>query len=123
MAGDVKRSTRVAERIREELSQLLLRDINDPRVQGAIVARVELPDDLRTATIYFRLLQGGEKPERRTEVATGFAKASGLIRREITRRLSLRHAPELKFVYDGGQEKLDRIDQLLHEVRSDVPKP
>jgi ribosome-binding factor A len=122
MAGEVKRSIRVAERIREEISTLLLRDINDPRVQGAIIARVELPDDLRTATIYFRLLHGGEKPERRTEVEAGFARASGLIRREITRRLSLRHAPELKFTYDSGQEKLDRIDQLLHEVREDSRK-
>ena len=119
MSADVKRSVRVAERLKEELAKLLAHEVRDPRAAGVIVTRVEMPNDLRSAKVSFRLLEGAEREERRQEAAEGLARASGLLRREVTQRLQLRHAPELRFVYDAAQEKLQRIDELLFEIRQE----
>ena len=62
--AEVKRSVRVAERLREVLSSLLLREVKDPRVANAIISRVQISDDLRFARVYFRLLEGGDDEER-----------------------------------------------------------
>jgi ribosome-binding factor A len=113
MPGEVKRAVRVAERVREELSWLLTRDARDPRVAGVVVARVEMSDDLKHARVWVRTLDG----ERRDEALEGLARASGMLRREVTKRVKLRYAPELRFVYDEGQDKVARIEQLLDEVR------
>lgn len=117
MPGDVKRATRVGEGLREELSSLLQRDVRDPRLVGVLVSRVTVTDDLRSARVFVRLLQGGDDEERRDEALAGLLRASGMLRREVTRRLGLRHAPELKFHYDEAQDHVDRIEQLLEEVR------
>jgi ribosome-binding factor A len=109
----------VAERLKEELAELLVHELRDPRAAGVIVTRVEMPSDLRSAKVYFRLLEGAEREERREEALQGLGRAAGLLRREVTRRLQLRHAPELRFVYDGGLEKLQRIDELLFEIRQE----
>ena len=121
MATEVKRAVRVAERLREELAVLVAQEVRDPRVAGVVVARVQMTDDLRSARVFFRLLTGGDAA-RREEAATGLASAAGMLRREVTRRLQLRSAPVLAFTYDAAQEKIERIEALLHEVREDGRK-
>lgn len=118
MASDVKRATRVAEGMREELSVLLARRVRDPRVRGAIVSRVVLTDDLRHAKIFVRLLEGGEAE--RKELLLGLKSAAGMLRSAVTKQLSLRFAPELRFYFDEGVEKQARIDSLLQEIRTDA---
>ena len=115
-AGDVKRGTRVGERIREELANIISRKVRDPRVVGAIVSRVEVTDDLRSARIYVRLLEGGEDAKKRDLLIEGLGRAAGMLRQTVTKSLALRFAPELKFFYDVGQDKLTRIQDLLDEV-------
>jgi ribosome-binding factor A len=115
----VKRAVRVAERVREELAGLIARTVRDPRVKGVSVARVDMTDDLRQARVLVRLLEGGDDEARREEALTGLTRAAGLFRREVTKRLSLRYAPELRFVYDDGQDHLSRIEQLLAEVEAE----
>lgn len=115
-AGDVKRGTRVGERIREELANIISRKVRDPRVMGAIVSRVEVTDDLRSARIYVRLLEGGEDAKKRDLLIEGLSRAAGMLRQTVTKSLALRFAPELKFFYDVGQDKLTRIQDLLDEV-------
>jgi ribosome-binding factor A len=112
----VKRAVRVAERVREELAALVSREVRDPRVQGVMIARVEMSDDLRSARVFVRLVEGGAK---RDEALEGLGRASGMLRREVTRRLALRWAPELGFLYDDGQEKATRIEELLAEVEAE----
>ena len=119
MAAEVKRATRVGERLRVELAGLVAHELGDPRVVGVIVARVKVSDDLRHARVYFRLLEGGDDPARRAEAKTGLERAAGMLRREVTSRAGLRYAPELKFPDDEGQEAGDRIEALLEEVRRD----
>ena len=64
-----------------------------------------------------RLLEGGDDPEKRKEALLGLARAASMIRRDVARRMSLRFAPELRFYYDEGQDKVERIEQLLDEVK------
>ena len=116
MAGEVKRASRVAEGIREELSLLLTTRVRDPRLSGVLVSLVALTDDLRSARVYFRLLEGGDG-DRIEAAKTGLSKAAGLLRKELGAKLKLRVVPELRFTYDEGQEARDRIDALLEEVR------
>jgi len=116
MAGEVKRASRVAEGIREELSMLLTTRVRDPRLAGVLVSRVELSDDLRSARVFFRLLEGADEA-RVKEAQTGLARAAGMLRKEVSNTLKLRSAPELRFMYDAGQEARDRIASLLEEVK------
>ncbi len=117
MAGEVKRASRVAEGIREELAKLLTTKVRDPRLAGVLVSRVELSDDLRIARVFYRLLAGGEDAARLADAKTGLARAAGLFRKEVSGALQLRSAPEFRFTYDAGQEARDRIDMLLDEVK------
>ena len=110
---EVKRAARVAERIREELAWLLTREVRDPGAAGAIVSRVELSDDLKVARVYLRTLEGTGG-----DVAIAALKrASSMLRREVTKRVGLRFAPELRFFYDERLDAVNRIEELLEEVK------
>ena len=117
MAAEVKRGTRVAEGIREELAKLLGRRVRDPRVAGAIVTRVVLTDDLRSAKVYVRLLDGDDS--RKRHLLYGMDAARGLLRRSIAGSLNLRVTPELRFEYDSLLEEHSRIDEILQEIQSE----
>lgn len=117
MPSEVKRSVRVAGRVREELAWLLTREVRDPRVSGVTIARVEMPDDLRMARVFVRLLDDSEG--KREEALRGLARAAGMLRQRVTRAVGLRYAPELTFRYDDGQDKVTRIEELLAEVEAD----
>ena len=119
--ADVKRAVRVAERIREELALLIANTVKDPRARGVVVSRVEMPDDLRSARIYIRLLEGGDEEQQAAAVA-GLTRAAPLLRREITAAARLRYAPELRFYYDEGYEKALRIEEILHEIHGSPAK-
>src|SRR5258708_21266402 len=98
------RVKRVAKGVREELAALLAEEVKDPGAAGAVVTRVDVTNDLRSARVLVRSLEGGDDPERRKSLLAALGRASGMLRREVTQRLSLRHAPELRFVYDDGQD-------------------
>jgi ribosome-binding factor A len=114
--GQGTRARRVAQRVREELASLLAHEVKDPGAGGAVVTTVEMAPDLRVATARVRLLEGGDDRARRRALVSALRRASGLLRREVTRRLGLRYAPEIKFVYDDGVDHTTRIDQLLAEI-------
>ena len=114
MSG-VKRATRVAERLREELSAAV-RDLSDPRVAGVLVTRAEVTDDLQSAKVYVRHELGAGPAEQKT-MLKGLDAASGRLRRTVTQALQLRYAPTLRFYYDEGQDAVQRIEELLLEVK------
>jgi ribosome-binding factor A len=115
--AEVKRAVRVAARVREELATLLTTEVRDPRLAGVVVSRVTISDDLRSARVYVRFLAGNADEAHRKEALTGLARAASMLRREVTQRVGLRFAPEMRFYYDAAQEKVDRIEELLEEVR------
>ncbi len=122
MPGEVKRAVRVAARVREVLATILTQEVRDPRISGVVVSRIEMPDDLRSARVYVRMLEGGDDEERRKEALTGLARASGMLRREVGQRVGLKFAPEMRFYYDAAQEKVNRIEELLEEGRREQKK-
>jgi ribosome-binding factor A len=119
MANDVKRSVRLSARVAKEVAWALGRDVRDPRVADVTVTRVEMPDDLRTARVYIRLLTSGEDADARKQALVGLGRASGMLRKTIASRLGLRVTPELTFFYDEGLDDLTRIEMLLEEVKSE----
>jgi len=113
--SEVKRPVRVAERVKEELAVLISREVRDPRAAGAIITRVEMTDDLKLARVYIRTLDGTGG----AEVVEGLSRASSMLRREVTNRVKMRYAPELRFFYDDRLDKVTRIEELLEEVKKD----
>jgi ribosome-binding factor A len=113
------RAKRVGEGVREEIATLLASEVKDPRAAGAVVTRVEMTADLRSAHVYVRLLAGGDDVGRRRELTGALRRAAGMLRREVTRRLKLRFAPEIRFVYDDGVDHTTRIEELLNEIKAE----
>jgi len=112
----VKRAVRVAERVRQEIARALGRDLSDPRLTHAVVTRVEMPDDLSLARVWVRMTAGGEDAAARARLIAGLQAARGLLRQRVGKGVGLRHAPELRFQYDEGQDASMRIEELLHEI-------
>jgi ribosome-binding factor A len=113
------RALRVGEALRKELASLLAGEVKDPRVAGAIVTRVDMSTDRRSARVQIKLLQPTDDVSRRRELVRALDRMSGMLRREVTRRLGLRFAPELRFSYDEGLDGTARIEQLLAEIESE----
>jgi len=110
MKGRVDRPARVGERIREELSLLLLRKVNDPGLAPVTVTEVSVTKDLRIAHINYSALVAKEE---RPAVAKALRRSSGFLRRELGHLLGLRYAPELQFHYDDSFDRGARIDAIL----------
>jgi ribosome-binding factor A len=118
----VKRSVRVAERVREEIARALVRDLGDPRLSNAVITRVEMPDDLQLARVLVRLAVGNDDAAARKRLLAGLAAASGLLRKRVGKNVGLRRAPELRFQYDDGQDASARVEELLREIQGDAAK-
>jgi len=110
------RRERLAEAMREVLSELLLTEIKDPRLHGVVVSAVELSGDLKLARAYFSVI-GDEERER--QAADGLAQARGFLRREAARRMRIHNPPDLEFRRDKGFERADRIARVLDQIRGD----
>jgi len=112
--GNGRRPERVAEMVLRELSQLLVRDLKDPRLRSVTLTRVKMSDDLRHGRVFFSHLEGHTHA---AESVKGFRSASGFIRKQIGRALQLRYTPELDFEFDPGLENAARVDALLRASR------
>ncbi len=108
-----KRSDRVADLIRAEISDILLKQVRDPRTRNVTVTGVKVTDDLRLSKVFF--VSMGEDVSS-NEAQEGLERASGFLRREMGKRLQLRHVPELKFIFDESFEYGDRIERLLADI-------
>lgn len=111
-----KRADRVADLVRTEIADILLREVSDPRVRLVIITGVKMSDDLRHAKVFF--VERG-RDECRPEVEAGMQRASGFLRRELGKRLQLRYLPELQFIYDTSFAYGSRIDRLLNEIHEE----
>lgn len=112
-----KRAMRVADQIRMEVAEIIMRKTKDPRVSDVTVTDVELTNDLRLARVYATTLQDGQAE---ADAFEGLAKASGFIRAELGRRLHLRYTPELIFQKDLSGPQGDRIRSLLEQVQAEA---
>ena len=111
---DQRRVARVAESIREELSQIIGFEMKDPRLTGVTVAEVRVTPDGREAHVRVMLFGNAENQK---EALAGLQHAKGHLRHEIGDRMELRHVPELFFETDTGTEAATRVEELLRRVR------
>lgn len=107
------RQRRLGQLLKQEISELLLREIKDPRIAFVSVTSVNLTADLRHAKVLVSVL--GSERERKSSIA-GLRSATGFIRRELGRRLRLKYIPEIKIVYDDSIEEGSRILSLIDSV-------
>jgi ribosome-binding factor A len=112
-----RRADRVADQIRMEVADILMRKIKDPRVRFVTVTDVELTGDMRIAHIFFTTMEKGEAER---DIVAGLAKAAGFVRAELGRRLTLRYLPELVFKKDVSGLRGDRVLQLLEGLHVDA---
>lgn len=112
------RAERVAARIQEEISELLLRGaIHEPDASGLVCSSVRVTPDLSIAHVGLRTLETEPSEARKARVVAAMRRAAGFTRREIAGRLGLQRAPELRFHWDSGVDHARRIESLLEEVR------
>jgi ribosome-binding factor A len=104
---------RMADRIREILSTLLLLEVTDPALEGVTVTEVTLDRELEYANVYVNAL--GEE-ERQPVVMAGLARAHGFLRREVGKRVKLRRTPDLRFHWDMTLDRGAAIEETLDQL-------
>lgn len=112
------RQERTAEQIHMILSDLLNREVSDPRLQDLTVTRTAVDRELQYADVYLNAL-GDES--RQLEVMKALDKAGGFLRYELAQRMSVRSVPELRFHWDPTLAYADEVDQILKDL--DIPGP
>jgi ribosome-binding factor A len=108
-----KRADRVSDLVKAEITDILLRQVRDPRVQNVTITDVKMSDDLRQAKIYFVPMGSDNGTD---EVKEGLKRATGFLKRELGKRLQLRYVPDVTFIYDASFDYGDRIERLLGEI-------
>jgi len=115
------RLNRVNDMIRKELSELLMREIRDPRLSGLLsVTQVDTSKDLRFAKVYVSVM-GSEEEKKQAE--EGLAAASGYLRRGLGERLTLRYVPALSFYRDDSIERGSRLLDIINKVAPEDSLP
>ncbi len=111
MPSDFPRSRRVAEQIRQELADILWREVKDPRVKGVTINAVEVTSDLEHAKVWFTVMTGDHQV-----VAKALQHSVGFLRRELAHRMRLRMVPSLNFHYDESVERGAHLSQLIDQA-------
>lgn len=106
------RGNRINEELKREISDVLQNDIKDPGLGMVSVVLCDVSRDLSVAKVYYSVLGDAETVESTREA---IKRSTGFIRREVSQRLSLRHTPELVFIYDDSIEHGIRIAQIISE--------
>jgi ribosome-binding factor A len=110
------RVERIQEQVREEVSQMLATEVRDPGVGLVTVTRAKVTADLSLARIYWTVI--GDAAQRQKS-QKALERASGFVRHLLAERLSLRRAPEVKFLFDASVAAQDRIEQIIQEIHAE----
>jgi ribosome-binding factor A len=115
------RAQRIADRIRQDLSEMLVTNrIHDPRLSRIFITDVTVDRELAFANIFVSAIEGITRSK---EVLAGLESASGFIRRELSAQIELRVFPKLRFHWDATPENADKIERILVELHKDQSKP
>jgi len=104
--------------IRREVSNVIARDLSDPRIGFVTITDVHVSPDLKHARLYVSVLGEGRAAEESIEALRG---ALGFIRRRIAPHLDLRYTPELTISYDDTEVRAGRIEKIIDELHSGEP--
>src|SRR5215467_471703 len=111
------RRRRVESEIQRVLADVIVREVKDPRVGNVTITAVSLAADMGSARVFFTPFASSHPAE---EVRVGLTRAGGFLRGEVGRRLQLRHAPRLEFVFDATPERAAQLTDLIDRaVRGD----
>jgi ribosome-binding factor A len=110
------RTQRMESEIQRVLALLIAREVKDPRVGNVTVTAVSMAPDMGSARVYFTPFAAQHPP---AEVRAGLTHAAGFLRGELGRRLGLRHAPRLDFVFDESVEGAARLTHLIDQAVAD----
>ncbi|HMV29862.1 MAG TPA: 30S ribosome-binding factor RbfA [Anaerolineales bacterium] len=109
------RIKRIEDRIQQELSEMLIHEISDPRLKQIYVTGIKVDRELAFAEVYVSAVEGASRSE---EVLAGLESASGFLRRTLSARVELRSFPKLRFHWDPTPENADHIEKLLAGLRN-----
>ncbi|MFN3649394.1 MAG: 30S ribosome-binding factor RbfA [Armatimonadota bacterium] len=114
-----QRQKRVQEMLVQEISDIVRRDLKDPRIGFVTITDAEVTPDLRHARVYFSVLgaTGVSTDEEREETGAALNRAAGFVRSEFARRAQMRYVPDIRFHYDPSADRGARISQLLEQAR------
>jgi len=108
------RLQRIADRVRQELAEMLITCVSDPRLMGISVTDVKVDRELAFADIYVSAVEGVKRSE---EILEGLDHANGFLRHELAAKIELRVFPRLRFHWDPTPENADHIEKLLATLR------
>lgn len=111
----MKRPERLAEALREEISEVVGFELEDPRVEAVTVTDVTVSEDLRDAKV-FVVVEGGGGEEETKKALTALQNAATFVRQQVAMNLSLRYAPHIHFVRDTAEENAARVGRILNEM-------
>jgi ribosome-binding factor A len=114
--GSGGRLRKIEAELQRVLAELIAREVKDPRVGNVTVTGVSLAADMGAAKIFYAPFVSTHPQE---EVQSGLTRAAGFLRGEVGRRLGLRHAPRLEFVFDDSAEKAARLTSLIDRAVAD----
>jgi len=112
-----KRAERISDQMKEEIADILMRKIKDPRIGFVTVTDVEVADDLRNAKVFVSIY-GGD----RDKTLKGLESASAFIRSELGKRMRMRYTPEILFRFDKTVEQGAHIMELLRTLEDEKEK-
>lgn len=107
------RAKRIAQRVKEELSALLLFEVSDPRLEGVYVTTVRVDREIAYANIFVSAVEGSE---RKDEIIEGLKHAAGFLRSQLAQKTQLRYFPRLRFNWDPSPEHAERIEELFASI-------
>ena len=110
------RLKRIADRIKDDLSEMLIYDVEDPRLSGVFVTDVNVDRELYYANVYVSAIEGKERAK---EVLSGLECASGFLRSQLAQGIELRTFPKLRFYWDPTPENADRIEFLIKQLHEE----
>ncbi len=108
------RLQRIADRIRQDLSEMLIREISDPRLHQIFITDVKVDRELAFADIYVSAVEGAK---RSAEILEGLEHAGGFLRHALAKQIELRTFPRLRFHWDPTPEHADHIERILAELK------
>ncbi|HEM3633827.1 TPA: 30S ribosome-binding factor RbfA [Streptococcus suis] len=108
------RIDRVGMEIKREVNEILQKKVRDPRVQGVTITDVQMVGDLSMAKVYYTIMSNLASDNQKAQ--TGLEKATGTIKRELGRKLTLYKIPDLVFEKDQSIEYGNKIDQMLRAL-------
>jgi ribosome-binding factor A len=109
----MRRPERVADILREEISQIVGYELEDPRLTMVTVTDVRLSDNLRNAQVFVTVI--GDEEEHRLAL-NALRHAAPYVRKQLSLSLNLPRTPEIHFLRDKAEEKGERVDQLLEKI-------